>query len=59
MSEKKYDPVTADVPGTNNPLRKEEMTEFWSAGDPKPTSSVLPKPGNTPFLEKFGIKFSK
>lgn len=59
MTEIKYDPVTAGVPGIDNSLHEGEIKEFWSAGDPKPTSPVLPKPGKIPFLEKFGIKFSK
>lgn len=54
MREKKYDPVTALVLGTDPNAVAEEKMKFLEAGDP-----ILPKPEKSEevtLFDKFGIK---
>lgn len=59
---KAYDPVTAHVPGVDEPTHQEELAAYRSAGDPRPprTKEEVPKKKSKFLqgLEKIGIKIS-
>jgi len=53
MTEKKYDPVTAHVPGTDPKAIAEEKIKIAESGDPLPPN---PEKKETVLFDKFGIK---
>lgn len=54
---KKYDPVTATVPGVDPQKRSDELKEISTAGDPQ-SSKKIPNEEKIIF-KKFGIKIIK